>query len=206
MIIHEAEQRSDEWRALRSGVPTASAFSKLVTSKGEPSKSSEEYARSLAAEAFSGIAELDAWTGSQFSNRGQDLEDEAVAYYQMKKNIRVERVGFVTNNEGSAGCSPDGLVGKVGMVEIKCLKAENHIKTIMYLRKNKKCPTTYVPQTQGQMMLCERKWCDILFYHPHLPSLIIRQKPDEKIYEALQQEIKNVCSARDGIMKVLKTI
>ena len=43
-IIFDIEQGSDEWHALRAGKPTASEFSKLVTSKGEPSKSMADYA------------------------------------------------------------------------------------------------------------------------------------------------------------------
>ena len=206
MIIHKMEQGTDSWMAIRRGLPTASEFSKLETSKGEPSKSSEKYARFLAAEAFSGVAELDAWQGSQFSERGKDLEDEAIAYYQMKNNIKVDRVGFVTNDAKTMGCSPDGLVGKAGMLEVKCQKAENHIETIMYFRKNKKCPTAYVQQTQGQMMLCERKWCDLLFYHPHLPSLIIRQEPDFAFHAAIIRQANSVIAERDDVMKTLQEV
>ena len=60
MKTHDVEQGSKEWHELRSGMPTASGFSKILTSKGDPSKSMEGYANSLAAEQFSGKPELDA--------------------------------------------------------------------------------------------------------------------------------------------------
>ena len=43
MIILECEQRTPEWYAARVGKPTASGFSKIVTSTGERSKSREGY-------------------------------------------------------------------------------------------------------------------------------------------------------------------
>ena len=54
MQIHDVEQHSDAWYSLRAGMPTASEFSKIVTSKGEASKSAAVYARTLAAELFAG--------------------------------------------------------------------------------------------------------------------------------------------------------
>ncbi len=56
MQAHICEQRSAEWYALRVGIPTASDFSKLITSDGTPSKTLPTYAMTLAAEKFAGKA------------------------------------------------------------------------------------------------------------------------------------------------------
>ena len=48
MIVHDVEQNTDEWLALRAGMPTASEAKKLVTSSGVASKSMAEYAQKLA--------------------------------------------------------------------------------------------------------------------------------------------------------------
>jgi len=203
MIIHEVEQRSDDWYALRLGTPTASNFGKLVTSKGELSNRLNDYAVTLAGERLAGVA-LDAWQGNPYMERGTQLEEEAVAFYEFEGEIDVQQVGFVTDNDGLYGCSPDGLVELDGMLEIKCLKAENHIKAILYHRKHGCCPPKYVQQTQGQMMICEREWCDLLFYHPDLPNLVIRQYPDPGLAEALQSALIQVCAERDRIYEELK--
>jgi len=50
MIVHSVEQESPEWRALRAGIPCASDFSKLIIRTGQPSKSPQAYAITLAAE------------------------------------------------------------------------------------------------------------------------------------------------------------
>jgi hypothetical protein len=62
MIIHDVVQGSPEWHALRAGIPTASEFSQLVTSTGEPSKSMKEYALVLAAEKYAGTV-VDGFAG-----------------------------------------------------------------------------------------------------------------------------------------------
>jgi len=202
MIIHDIEQRTPEWYTLRLGRPTASEFSKIVTSKGEPSKSAAGYALTLAAELFAGQP-LDAWEGNSHTERGRELEGDAQHLYEFTRDTTITPVGFVTNDAGMMGCSPDGLVGDDGMVEFKCLKAENHVKAILYWQKNGRCPTDYVQQTQGQMMICERAWCDLVFFHPELPPLVIRQEPDAIIYAALQGEIGALLGERDRVLTAL---
>jgi len=204
-VFHnDIEQRSPEWYALRAGIPTASEFSKIVTSKGEPSKSAATYALTLAAEMYSGKPLDDAWAGNAHTERGRELEAEALSLYELRHGCDVAPTGFVTSDDGDMGCSPDGMVSDDGMAEVKCLKAENHIKAILYYQKNGRCPTDYVQQTQGQMMICERQWCDLIFYHPDLPLLVIRQDPNIAVQDALRTEIPALLSERDRVLAVLR--
>lgn len=149
MIIHTCEQNTEKWLALRAGKPTASNFSKLVTSSGGESKSMPEYAVTLAGELFAGKP-LDAFEGNKWTERGHELEDSARAKYELRNDCETVQIGFVTDELETHGCSPDSLIGDDGMLEIKCLKAENHIKAIMYYNKHNKSPTTYIPQVQGR--------------------------------------------------------
>jgi len=64
MQIHDVEQGSSEWLMLRSGLPTASNFSKMVTSTGKLSKSIDDYALTLACDLFA-KKPLDEWLGNQ---------------------------------------------------------------------------------------------------------------------------------------------
>ena len=203
MILHDFAQRSPEWCALRAGKPTASEFSRIVTSTGEPSKSAYGYALTLAAELFVGQP-IDAWEGNAWTERGRELESAARAAYEFVCGVSVKPIGFVTDNSGMIGCSPDGFVGEDGLIEIKCLKAENHIKTILYHRKNGRSPPDYMQQTQGQMWICERKWCDLVFYHPALPLLIVRETPNKFIIGALGASIPSVCKDRDEVLRALR--
>jgi len=203
MIIHECEQGSPEWLALRAGMPTASDFKKLITSKGAPSKSINGYAITLAAEKYAGKP-VDAWEGNQWSERGKVLEAEAREWYEMQYDCEAVQVGFITDDAKAAGCSPDSLIGEDGMLEIKCLKAERHIEAALYIERNGKCPPDYIQQTQGQMLLAEREYCDLLFYHPELPSVVIRQIPDKDIRAGLVEQLNEVCRLRDSILAELR--
>ena len=197
MILHDVEQRSDAWYALRAGIPTASEFSKIITSAGIPSKSAVDYAYTLAGEMYAGKV-LDPWQGNQWTERGREMEDEAISLYEFANDVKVQRVGFVTDDGFSMGCSPDGIVGDGG-VEIKCLKAVNHIKAILRYQKFGKAPPDYVQQTQGQIWICGWAWCDLIFYHPELPLLVIRQEPDPEIIAALSVWVEKLCLARNDI-------
>lgn len=203
MICHDIPQRSPEWYALRCGMPTASEFSRIVTSKGEESKSRYGYALTLAGELFAG-ARLDAWGGNEHTERGRVLEDEALAAYSFMADAAASPVGFITDDAKTCGCSPDGLVGDHGMVEIKCLKAENHISAILYHRKHGTAPTDYIQQTQGQMWIAGRLWCDLVFYHPSLPMLVIRQEPIFPVVSGLATGIKALIAERDAVVSVLR--
>jgi hypothetical protein len=203
MIVHaDIEQRSPEWYALRLGMPTASEFSKLVQADGKPSKTLPTYAVTLAGELFAGKG-LDIFEGSAWTDRGRELEAEAMRMYEFSTDAEIKTVAFVTDDAKTAGCSPDALVGDDGMVEVKCLKAENHIKAILYYQKHGHCPPDYVQQTQGQIMICERQWCDLIFYHPELPQLILRQVADPALQDALRKGIADVGAERDRVLAAL---
>lgn len=207
MIVHDFEQGSLEWIAARCGKPTSSEFSKLVTSKGDPSDQMKGYAIQLAADLYAGEP-LDRWEGNQWTERGKELEDAARAYYENSfPNHAVTQVGFISDDDETHGCSPDSLVmdeeGSEGLLEIKCLSATRHVKVLMFFDKHHRMPTEYVVQPQGQMLVAERDWCLSLFHHPDLPSLIVRNTPDEKIMINLRLQIGSCLDERDRIIQVL---
>lgn len=203
MILHDVTQRSPEWYALRLGKPTASEFSRIVTSDGDRSKSASGYAIQLAAELFAGKP-LEAWEGNQWTERGRDLEDEAIARYEFQSDLETRPVGFVTDDAGMVGASPDRLVGDDGLLEIKCLSAGRHIAAILYFERNGHCPPDYVQQTQGQILVCQRQWCDLVFYHPELPMLVLRRTRVHRIHDALIKGIASVISERDEVLASLR--
>ena len=203
MIIHDVEQRSPEWYALRAGLSTASEFGKIVTSKGEPSKSANGYAMTLAGELFAGKT-IDAWEGNTWTERGRELEEKAIQFYEFTHDRQVQIVGFVTADDGTMGCSPDGFVNDDGMIEVKCLKAENHITAILRFQKNGSVDPKYTQQTQGQLLICERGWCDLIFYQPELPPLVVRQTPNDELFDALKQNIPLVIKERDRVLTALR--
>lgn len=202
MIIHNVEQNSDEWLLLRAGKPTASEFSRLITSTGEPSKSMPAYAEELGGELYSG-RQFESWKGNEYTQNGHDTEDEGVSAYELLTGAETEKVGFITDDMAQYGCSPDRLVGDDGLLEMKCLP-KKHIGVLRYWAKNKRMPPDYVQQVQGQLFITGRSWCDLCFYRPELPTLIIRVEPDEKVITGLQSQISACIAERNLVYRFLQ--
>lgn len=182
MKIIECEQGSPEWINARIGLPTASNFDKIITPTGNASKSADRYLGKLAAEWFLGQC-LDDFE-RPFMQRGTDLESSAVAAYEINNDVDTVKVGLCMLDDGSAGASPDRLVGDDGLLEIKCPSAEVHM---MYVLGGP--PDDYFVQIQGQLWVTGRKWCDLLCFHPTLPSVSKRYTRDEKFIERLAVEV-----------------
>lgn len=202
MIIHDVVQGEEAWFALRAGKPTASEASKLVTSTGKESKQTVDYAYQLAGELYAGKP-LDRWEGNAATDRGKELEGTAMVTYELNNCIYVERVGFCTVEDGSYGCSPDGITEE-GLVEVKCLSAKNHVKNMVYYNKHKKLASDYIPQVQMQLLVCNKKWCDVVFYHPELPMLTIRQRPMPEVMVPLVTQIERCLKLRDEALKIIE--
>ena len=183
MIVLDVAQGSEEWIAARLGRPTASAFGRIVTPSGKPSTAVDGYVAELVAEWMLGCQlEPDE---SAFMERGSTLEADAIRYYEMIRRCRVDRVGFVLRDDLAVGCSPDGLIGEEGGVEIKCLKPAKHVELLL-----EDIPAKYAAQVQGALWLTGRQWWDWLAYHPSLPPALVRITPDREYIEALEKHMR----------------
>ena len=191
----EHEQQTAEWFAERCGIPSASNFDKIITTSGEPSKSRLKYMYQLAGERIIGIRE------EGFSNdamkRGVEMESEARYLYEMLYDVKIEQVGLCFPDEKKlVACSPDGLVGEDGLIEIKCPNLATHVGYIV----DKKLPTEYFQQLQGQLFVTGRAWVDFVSYYPGLKPLIIRATRDEKFIKALASELELFCQQLNEIV------
>lgn len=159
-------QGTPEWHAARAGRVTASRIADITaTIKSGWGASRGNYLAELVAERLTGqVAE--GFTNAAMKH-GTETEPEARAAYEFYTDLSVAQVGFVVHPTiDMSGCSPDGLVGDDGLVEIKCPNTATHIDTL--LRGD--IPGKYLLQMQWQMMCCERQWCDFASYDPRLPA------------------------------------
>lgn len=206
MIVHNnIKQGSKQWHALRAGLPTGSNFKRLVTGTGVASTGLNGYAIQLAKEKMSGL-DADGFGGNKYTERGHAIEAEARMTYEFTKSVKVDQVGFISDDLVTHGVSPDGLVSDDGSIEIKGLTAEEFISAALYYVDTGRCEPGYVPQTQGIMMVAERKWCDWIAYHPDYPIIIIRQYPDPQIQSLLIEQLENVIIQRNLIIKTIKSL
>lgn len=183
MIVHDVIQGSTEWLNLRSGIPTASEFDKIITPGGKPSKSAEPYRFALLAERMMGHPRIEFM--SRWMDRGSQMEAEAISFYEFQRDVETVKVGFVTNDEGTIGASPDRFVGDNGLLEIKVPSESTHVS---YLLK-KAVDSAYYPQVQGQLWIAEREFVDILSYHPEMPPALIRVERDDDFIADLRAAV-----------------
>jgi putative phage-type endonuclease len=207
MIRLDMQQGSEEWRRVRMGKPTASEFHRILTPGGKPSKSAEGYLYSLLAELMLGRP-LDA-PSYPWMQRGHDLESDAALWYEMQCDVTTEIVGFCTTDDGTVGASPDRLVGDDGQLELKCPSPETHVRYLLFPQKG--VDAEYRVQVQGQLYVTKRAWCDVVSYHPDLPSVIVRVERDEEYIALLAEALTTFCAQlaegkaeleRRGLLKV----
>lgn len=195
MKILDVVQGSPEWHLARCGIPTASNFDKIVTTKGERSKQAEKYLYQLAGERIIGKAEETYQNGNM--QRGTEMEVEARQLYELMTGKTVLQVGLCV--EDGYGASPDGMIDEDGLLEIKSPLLSTHVS---YLLDNK-LPSEYYQQTQGQLLITGRKWLDFMSYYPAMKPFIIRVTPDKEFQEALKKELKAFCKELDETVKKL---
>ena len=185
MIILEMEQGSDEWLAARLGRPSASMFSKLITTKGKSSTQAGGYINKLAGERLSG--ESEAFYTNEHMVRGTELEPEAREAYEFISGNDVLEVGFVVDPSFEYGCSPDGLIGTDGGIEIKCPAATTMMK---YYQDSEELVKAYYQQIQGCMWVTKRDWWDAFAYHPKMKHVLVRVPRDDAFIAKLAVEVE----------------
>ena len=185
MKIHkELTQGTDEWLAMRLGKVTASNFS-AVLAKGQ-GKTRATYMIRLCAEILTNQSQPHFKSAAM--ERGNEVEDQARAMYQLNEAIDTESIGFVEHASGRIGVSPDDFVGQTGLLEIKCPNTTTQIGYVLA----GKSPSTYKAQQQGQLWICEREWCDFVSFDDRINGdasyFKVRVYRDEKYIKNLESE------------------
>lgn len=163
-------QRSEEWKEARKGKMTASNAATIATN----GKGLESYAYEILAEKYSNNSE-ESFTSFDMK-RGIELEEQARMTYELEHE-EVQQVGFVEMDE-FAGCSPDGLVGEDGGMEIKCPNDVNFFR--LMVNGESEIDKKYIWQVQMSLLITGRKWWDLVFYNINFEKslLVFRIYPD----------------------------
>lgn len=193
-MAHPVTQGSEAWHLLRLGRPTASEFGNLITPTGKlrDGEMPETYLFEKLAEHITGKP-LDG--GSSFQmEQGSLLETEAAPFFTLVTGLEVKRMGFCTTDDMRIGCSPDGLIGPNGGLELKCPAAQTHLK---YLLRGV-VPPQYIPQVQGSMFVTERPWWYFMSYHRAFPPLIVKVERDEAVQKVLREALSVFLAKMDA--------
>ena len=150
----DTEQGTPAWFNARKGKLTASNFGAAAGVNPYQSRK-----RSLQ----EAVGEIE-WKGNMDACLwGTKNERNAVKDYMVRTGNVVRSKGFFGHPDYAwLGGSPDGLVGDVGMIEVKCPfgrcgdgKCHDEI------------PAHYYCQVNGLMEILNREWCDFVSWTPH---------------------------------------
>ena len=193
-------QRTEIWKAQRRGIPTASKFSVLMAKRGLGA-TALTYAKSLVADLIQDEFEEDFI--SKAMQDGIDREPLAISKYERDYFVTVEDEGFIVSQLQVTeetetgvkhsmirfGCSPDGLIGDKGGIEVKCPGADKHTSNLL----EDVCPAEYYDQIQGCMFVTNRDWWDFVSYNPNFKSehqmKVIRVKADKDWQEKFKERL-----------------
>lgn len=187
---------------IRAGIPTASEFDCLISPLGEirTGETPKTYLAKKVAEAWQGgpLLEFNVFD----MEAGQILEQEARPWFELANDCTVKQVGFITDDSGRYGCSPDGLIGDNSGIEIKCPKVETHTGYLL----NGKLPKDYVAQVHGSMFVTGYTSWKFLSYRRRFPNFVLTVERNEHFMDNLEQALSDFLGKFDEAMKRMEEI
>lgn len=188
--MHDLIQGTPAWLAARAGSLGASSMGDALakTKTGWGASRANLKAR-IVTERITG-APVETFTNAAMQ-RGNELEPQARAMYAFHSGQDVAEVGIILHPRiKHTHCSPDGMVGDVGMVEIKCCGAARHIEMLT----DSPPEDRYIKQCLWQMACTGRQWVDLTYFHPDLPEamqlVIHRINRDEAVIAEMEAEVE----------------
>ena len=176
----DVNQNSDEWFAMRGGRLTSSNLGKIMANFGkafgEPAK---KYAYNIANEQITGEPIASDYSNSHME-RGHEQEPIARVGYENQTFCDVTNGGFFESE--FIGCSPDGLVGDSGVIEIKSVISNVHYLNV----KRQKVDPAYRWQCIGNLKFTGRGWLDFISYcstYPEGKQIFIHRIKKEDLVE-----------------------
>ena len=187
MRILTMAQGSNDWHQAKLGLPSASKAGVLITPTGKQTanQTRRTYALNLAIER---ITKRPTFTPKMFSmERGRELEPQARIWYYLETKRSVQEVGFVLADGEQFGCSPDGLVGDDGAIEIKCPGLPHFASIVM----SGEIDHAWMIQCQFTLLVTGRKWIDFVLYTDVEPftGWIKRIERDEAVISTLRTSV-----------------
>lgn len=197
------KQGEDEWKALRSGILTASKAHYLMPNKrtGKPKDSRIDYMNSLIAEICTGLSEEIYGKPLEW---GKTNEIAARAAYEFESQESIQDGGFIFNHNRRVGASPDGLIiGKTKGLELKCpFATETHIEFLLH----DTIKDEYLSQCQWSMWVAGYSQWAFASFDPRMKSHMLKialQERDEKLMKYFDEEVPQFIHEMDSALAKL---
>jgi len=200
------EQGSEAWKLLKIGKVSASRMADLLAkTKTGASASRAKYMAQLLCERMTGQPTEFFTTAAM--QRGTEIEPVARAAYEAENFISVDQVAWVEHPTiPMAGCSPDGVVGEHGLIEIKCKEIHNHLDSIL----NDRIDPDHQAQMMWQMACTGRQWCDYVCFDDRAPEglqlFIKRLERNDALIQTMEDEVRKFLKDLDSMIDKLNEI
>ena len=191
------QQRTPEWLESRIGMITGSKIADITGSvAAQKRRLGQEISELLSGEVLEIKAKPLDW--------GIMNESKPKAIYHAEHNEVVDCSLITHPDYPRFGCSPDGLVGDNGLIEIKCpYNSLNHIETVV----KDTIKLEYRKQIQWNLFVTGREWCDFITYDPRMPlksqMVIVSIRRDETMIEELKAGAFKFLEKLDSYMEKL---
>ena len=199
-------QGSPEWFDMKRGIFSASRIVDICPGvKGSFLAGRKNYIAKVVLELITGVtAET---YQSPAMEQGVEREAAARLAYEVKTSEWVDEVPFILHPAISRlGCSPDGLIGEVAGIEIKCPEPAQHLDTII----NGTIKRDYIYQMQCSLFVTGREYWDFVSYNPdfpeHLQLYIHRVYPDQKIFDEIEKSVLSANIEVDELISKLEAL
>ena len=170
-VVVNVPQKSQAWFAARCGRLTGTAAADmLATIRSGEAAARRDLRLRLVVERLTQRAQDENGYVSSDMQWGIDHEPDARRAYEARTGAIVQSIGFLQHPELPVGCSPDGVVeGGRGIVEIKCPRSAQHLKTLRQVRAKCAVLPEYLPQVHHNLWVSGAAWCDFISYDPRFP-------------------------------------
>jgi putative phage-type endonuclease len=201
MKTYDMPQQSPEWLHKKKGVVSGTQAKGIMGT----AKARQDAIYDIVGEA------LKVGVDTEYENpidRGNRLEPEAAAAYEMETGNHTTKVGFCESDKNTRiGNSPDRFVGDDGAIEIKCPEHKNYIK---YWLTNE-VPDDYIWQVVQYFVVNEKlQWLDFVSYNPDIPVhpihivRVTRFQLMDKIIELEQKEQQFIAEVNAILETIIK--
>lgn len=203
---HRLVQGCHEWLEMRLGLLTASEMNKVLTPTLKVANNADTRKHIFELVAQRITRHVEPHYMSWDMERGKLEEVDARIAYE-KHHAPVAECGFIINDElgFDIGFSPDGLVGDIGMIEIKSRVAKYQVQTILehinVADAKTPIPVEFMLQVQTGLFVTGREWCDFVSYSNGLNVVVIRVYPQQEYQDAIKAAAR---TAEDAICKKIE--
>ena len=199
-------QGSEEWKAVRNGMITASKLSDLMkkTKYGE-STYKTRLRMELAIERITGKSASDNFMNLAMRH-GVEREPDARTLFEAVTGKEVALSGSHDHPTiPNTSASPDGLLrGENATLELKCPTHVTHCRNIL----SDKMPKNYEYQVQWQIACTESDYAYFASYHPDFPPelrlKVVKVEKDDKLIAEIEEAVREFDIEVEGLINDIK--